>query len=179
MRRYFQAFLAAAMLLWAAAPARAAESEVVYATMGPFEVLGDGGHSLGAGVGLFNVGDESGKRSRAARLELRVGKKLAFVGPAVGMIANEDGGRFGYAGIYADVACGKVVLTPLLAVGAYRQGDSIDLGGTFEFRESLETAYRFSERWRAGMAIAHISNAHLHRKNPGQHDFFVTCAVGF
>lgn len=171
--------VAAALSLWTVARSSAAEYGPVYATLGPFEVLGDGHHYVDAGVGLFNCFNKLDKRSNAARIELRVGKKLAFVGPAVGVIANEEGGRFGYAGIYADLAYGKFVLTPLLGVGAYRQGNSIDLGGTFEFRESLEIAYRVSDRWRAGIAAAHISNARLHRENPGQQDIFVTCAYGF
>ena len=43
----------------------------------------------------------------------------------------------------------------------------------------LESAYGVSDRWRTGIAVAHISNAGLHRENPGQQDIFVTCAYGF
>lgn len=179
MRRLLSAMLAAILLLWSVSPSSAGESGSVYATLGPFEVLGDGRHALDAGVGLFDCLNKLDKRSGAARIEFRIGKKLAFVGPAVGLVANEEGGRFGYAGIYADLAYGKFVLTPLLGVGAYRRGNSIDLGGTFEFRESLEIAYRVSDRWRAGIAVAHVSNAGFYGGNPGQQDIFVSCACGF
>lgn len=179
MRRCLPVLLVAALCVCTASRSSSAESTPAYATLGPFDVLGDGHHYLDAGVGLFDCFNKLDERSNAARIELRIGKKLAFVGPAVGVVANEEGGRIGYAGIYADFAYKKLVLTPLLAVGAYRRGNSIDLGGTFEFRESLEIAYRVSDRWRTGIAVAHLSNAGLHRENPGQQDIFVTCAYGF
>lgn len=53
-------------------------------------------------------------------IELRVGKKLAFVGPALGIFASEEGLRYGYAGIYADFGYKRFVLMPLLAAIVYR-----------------------------------------------------------
>jgi hypothetical protein len=179
MKKCFPASLAIALILFAASHVWAAEPGTGYATIGPFDVLGNSRHHMDAGVGLFDCFNKLDKRSNAARIELRVGKKLAFVGPAVGVIANDEGGRYGYAGIYADFVYGKFVLTPLLAAGIYRQGNSIDLGGPFEFRESPEVSYRFTDRWRAGVSLAHISNASIYNSNPGQQDLLFIVAAGF
>ena len=108
-----------------------------------------------------------------------MGKKLAFVGPVVGIFLNNNGFSYGYAGIYADFGYGRFVLTPLVAAGVCHQGDGVDIGGTFEFRESLEIAYRLGERLRAGAALAHISNGNIYENNPGQNDLLLTIAVGF
>jgi hypothetical protein len=171
--------LLSALLVLSAAHCSAAESGRGYAAIGPVEVLGDGPHFLDAGIGLSNWSNKGGKRSNAGRIEARIGKKLAFAGPAIGLIANGDDSRYGYAGIYADFAYGKFVVTPVLAAGVYRRGNGIDLGGSLEFRESLEIAYRIADRWRAGVSLAHVSNAGIHEQNPGQQDLFVTCAMGF
>ena len=179
MRRGWLVLLIVAWSLCAGSPSSAAESASVVSTFGPFKLLGDGHPCLDVGIGSFDILNKGKKRSRAGRIELRIGRKMAFVGPALGVIANEEGGSFGYAGIYADLAVGKFVLTPVLGVGAYRQGNSIDLGGTIEFRESLELSYPLSDAWRAGLAFAHVSNGGLHPGNPGQQDLFLTFACGF
>ncbi|MBI5343556.1 MAG: acyloxyacyl hydrolase [Deltaproteobacteria bacterium] len=173
------ASFAAALLLGAACHSWAAEGKPVYATIGPFDVLGSGPNYLDAGAGLFNFYNKADKRSIAERIELRFGKKLAFVGPALGVFANGEGFRYGYAGIYADFCYKRFVLTPLFAAGVYHRGGSLDLGGPFEFRESLEIAYRFDDRWQAGVSVAHISNAKIYRNNPGQQDLLLTIAGGF
>ena len=172
------ASLAAVLLLCAPGVSRAADAGPVYATIGPFDVIGSGPHVLDAGIGLFDFLDNHEGLSLAGRIELRIGKKLAYIGPTLGLLANNEGFRYGYAGIYADFVYGKIVLTPLLAAGVNHRGNSIDLGGTFAFRESLEIACRFNDRWRVGVSIAHISNADIYEKNPGVEDFLLTVAVG-
>jgi hypothetical protein len=147
--------------------------------VGPFEVLGDGRDHLDFGAGIFDWRNNLEKRSLAGRIELRIGKKFVCVGPAMGMVANNEGFRYGYAGIYTDIAYGNIVLTPVLAMGIYRRGNSIDLGGPLEFRESLEIAYRFTDRYRVGVSVAHISNAHLYTDNPGQQDVLISSSIGF
>jgi lipid A 3-O-deacylase len=178
MGKCLPASLAAALFLWALSCV-AASAGGVDKSVGPFEILGDGRNYLDIGAGIFNWRNNLEKRSIAGRVEFRIGKKLAFVGPAMGMVANNEGFRYGYAGIYTDIAYGKFVLTPVLAMGIYRRGNSIDLGGPLEFRESLEIAYHFTDRCRVGVSVAHISNAHLYTDNPGQQDFLVSSSIGF
>ena len=83
-------------------------------------------------------------------------------------MANSQGGLFGYFGLYGDISVGKVYFTPQLAVGAWHQGDSRDLGGVFQFRETVELAYRFDNGQRLGFRVAHISNAHIPRSTPAR-----------
>jgi hypothetical protein len=106
----------------------AAEPEAVYTTIGPLDVLGSGPHSLDLGLGMANI-TSTENRSGAGKIELRVGKKFAFVGPVLGFLADNDGFSYGYAGIYADFGYGRIVLTPLLAAGVCHRGDHLDLGG--------------------------------------------------
>jgi len=170
--------VAVAVFLWSACLSWAAEAETVYATIGPIDVLGSGPHHLDLGFGLANINRPHRLRG-AGKTELRVGRKFAFVGPAVGLYITNEGFSYGYAGIYADLGYGRFILTPLIAAGVCHQGNGIDLGGPFQFRESLELAYRVDERWLVGLSIAHISNGQVYEKNPGQNDLLLTIAVGF
>lgn len=179
MKKCLPVLIPAALLSLMPLLSHAAESDEVYGTLGPINVLGSGPHRLEAGAGIFGFYNDIDKRSFYSRLEFRAGRKAAFVGPAAGLIANSEGGRYGYAGIYADFAYDKLVVTPVLAVGIYRRGNSVDLGGPYQFRESIEFAYPIAGRWRAGISLAHISNAGIYRENPGQIDFSVSCGIGF
>ncbi len=171
--------LGAAFIMLAASCSPAAEPESVYANIGPVEVLGHGLTFVEAGGGVVNLNDKADMRSTAGRIEVRIGRKLAFAGPALGLLLNDGGFRYGYAGLYADLVWGRFVVIPVLAAGLYRKGHNFDLGGCFEFRESVQVAYKLDARWRAGLSIAHISNARIYRQNPGQKDVFLTIAAGF
>jgi len=177
-RKYVIVSVAVAVFLWPAFISWAAEDGTVYATIGSVDVLGSGPHYLDLGFGLVNL-NRPDYMTGAGKIEVRVGKKLAFVGPAVGIFFTNDGFVYGYAGIYAEFGYGRFVLTPLIAGGVCHQGNGIDLGGPFEFRQSLEIAYRLDERWRAGVSIAHMSNGRIYENNPGQNDLLLTIAVGF
>lgn len=148
---------------------------------GGLSVRGAAPHYFDVGVGVFDFREpfERSERSAAGRLELRAGKKLWFLGPAVGLVANTDGGVFGYGGVYADIAYGNFVVTPLAALGGYRQGDSSDLGGVFQFRLSLGLSYQFENRHRLGLNVAHISNKNIHDTNPGEEEIYLTYAIPF
>jgi lipid A 3-O-deacylase len=134
------------------------------------------------GVGAFDLFEENvvdHNRSAAGTVELRLGTKLLGIGPALGLLANVDGGVFGYGGLYFDLPFGPIVITPLGAIGGYRQGDSKDLGGVFQFRASITAAYQFENASRLGVELGHISNAHIHEENPGEEDAFITYALPF
>ncbi|HEX8043029.1 hypothetical protein [Candidatus Deferrimicrobium sp.] len=122
-------WIAVALLLVLFLPCRAAEPGAVYGRIGPVEVLGADRPRLLFGAGVFDYWDKAGKRSPAGKVELRIGKKLWFLGPAIGLLANTHGGIYGYAGVYTDFAWKKFVLTPLLGIGVYRRGNYLDLGG--------------------------------------------------
>jgi lipid A 3-O-deacylase len=159
-----------AFFLLAASVAQARD-EVAF-SLGPFDLLGESRSLLEVGAGRFDIGD--GDSTEAVKVEGRLGRKLSFVGPALGGVANRDGGVFGYVGAYIDIAVGRFTFTPLGGFGLYRRGDSKDLGGPFIFRSSISIVYRLSERFGIGASLGHVSNGKLYSRNPGQDDFMVS-----
>lgn len=171
---------AATLLLWLAAPvigtAAADDGAGAFARIGPLVVHGRGADLLHVGLGAFDVFDDH--TAAAAEIQYRLGRKLWFIGPAVGLVGNTDGGLYGYVGLYADVSIGRLHLTPGLALGGYGQGsDSKDLGGIFQFRQSVDLAWRFAGGSRLGLRIAHISNAHIQDFNPGEEEIYLTYGI--
>ncbi len=122
---------------------------------------------LSFGVGWYDVLDDTDAVD--LRVEYRSKAKfLGFVKPWVGVEVTSDVAAYGVAGILSDIYFGRrIVLTPSFGVGVYADGDGKDLGSAVEFRSQLELGYRFDDRSRLGVAISHISNAHLTDRNPG------------
>ena len=176
MRHPLLCSLVAAALGWPLAPAAGEERPTTpYFELGPLVVHGNEADALMLGLGAFDPFDNGS--AAAATLEYRLGRKLFVIGPAIGGMANSDGGLFGYFGLYADLSVGPVYFTPQLGLGAYHQGDSRDLGGVFQFRETIEFSYRFDNGHRLGARVAHISNADIHDRNPGEEEYYLTYAV--
>jgi lipid A 3-O-deacylase len=144
---------------------------------GPIAIARSGADAFIAGVGAFDLQDRRSSLSAGANAEYRFGRKLFVIGPALGLVANLDGGVYGYFGLYADISIGPIVLSPQVAAGGYRQGDSIDLGGELQFRESVDLSYRFDSGSRLGVRLAHISNAGIYEDNPGAEEAYVTYAI--
>lgn len=122
---------------------------------------------LSVGVGVYDV-VEGLDRAADFRLEYRHGDGLWIFKPWAGVEATSDGAVFGVLGFLTDFYFGRrIVVTPSVGVGAYHDGDGLDLGGIFEIRSQLEVAYRFDDRSRLGLAFSHISNAETGSRNPG------------
>jgi lipid A 3-O-deacylase len=137
---------------------------------------------LQIGVGAFNVLRDHGydtneDLSAEGRIELRSGRKYRGIGLLIGGMINSDEGLFGYTAIYTDFAFGNWILSPSGGVGAYSQGDSKDLGGTFQFHAALDLGYRFENGTMLGVKATHISNAGLNRINPGQESVLLTFSI--
>jgi lipid A 3-O-deacylase len=148
--------------------------------LGPIHVAGDEASYLDLGAGAFDIqGHHEFPTSAEGRVEFRYGKKLFCIGPAIGVLANTQGGIFGYGGIYADFKFGQVVVTPLIAVGGYHRGGGEDLGATFLGRFSVAVSYELSNQSRIGLQFAHVSNAGTGRRNanPGENELLLTYAV--
>jgi hypothetical protein len=174
------------LLSLSAAPAAAQEFGARPSTafeIGPIVARGNDADRVQFGVGAFNIDNERNGGDVAAEggVEYRFGWKLpflgSFVGPAVGAIGNSDGGAQGYAGLYADFAIGKWIISPLVGIGGYHRGDSKDLGGPFSFRLALDAAYEFDSGSRLGVRFAHISNAWIYDNNPGEEEALMTYTV--
>ncbi|MDS4010415.1 MAG: acyloxyacyl hydrolase [Defluviicoccus sp.] len=162
-------------------PAEAAPAAEVFHDFGGVQLLGNDRHYIEIGVGIYDLlTEEAGsKRSLGGSVELRIGDKLGFIGPAVGAVFNADGGVYGYGGIYMDVKFGDFVLTPQAAIGAYHQGDSSDLGGVFQFRIGAGLTYMFDNGVRLGISFAHISNAGIYEDNGGVEELYLIAAFPF
>ncbi|HWG78199.1 MAG TPA: acyloxyacyl hydrolase [Stellaceae bacterium] len=170
--------LAVALLCGLGAGAAAAETGSAPLQIGSAQLAGDEASYLDLGLGSFGSGaGHLAPQSAEGRIELRYGRKLFYLGPALGLLANTKGGVFGYGGLYADVHLGDVVITPFGGIGGYDRGNGERLGGTFEFRLSLAAAYEFANRSRVGVQYAHISNASIHEINPGDNELLVTYSL--
>lgn len=146
--------------------------------LGPVQVLGNEPSYLDFAAGAFNIQENKNSSASAmGRIEFRYGKKLWYIGPALGILANTQGGIYGYGGFYGDFKYNRIVVTPLAGLGGYRRAGSEDLGGVFQFRLSLSVAYEFRDSSRLGLQIAHISNANIHEKNPSENELLLTYAI--
>jgi hypothetical protein len=170
--------LCAVALCFAVAGAGLAHAEEVgttaFAHLGPIVVHGNEADNLLLGAGVFDIRHDE---SAAGTIEYRFGRKVFVAGLALGLMANVDGGLFGYVGMYSDLSYKKIYVTPQLAMGGYDEGSSADLGGVFQFRLSLDIAYRFDNGHRFGVRAAHISNAGVNEENPGEEELFLTYSV--
>ena len=152
--------------------------------LGPIGIMTEAPTLLDLSAGVYDlIGNAHRNQTGAFGGELRFGQRWAGIGPAVGTIVDLRGGGLVYAGIDADLRMGPIVVTPLLGLGAWWRGNNRDenLGGTFEFRMSLQAAYAFQNGSRLGLRFGHISNADIHRVNPGENDLMLTYAfpLGF
>lgn len=126
--------------------------------------------SVGAGYfdALRAIKDDDADDAADFRLEYRHNEKFWIFKPWAGIEATSEGGIWGGAGVLVDIYFGKnIVLTPNFGVGAFEEGDGLDLDSVIEFRSQIELAYRFEDRSRLGFAFSHISNAGIGDDNPG------------
>jgi hypothetical protein len=174
MRRSLYLCLLAGLLPALAARPAAAEERPInpFLELGPVVLHGSEADALMLAAGGFDPFDNG--KSAGAQVEYRLGRKLFFVGPAIGGLANLEGGLFGYFGLYFDLSAGPLYFTGQLAAGAWHEGNSRDLGGVFQFRESIDLSYRFDNGHRLGARVAHISNADIHDRNPGAEEYYLT-----
>jgi hypothetical protein len=137
-----------------------------------------------AAAGIFDITDLEDEAPEG-RLEYLAGYRVLDYGPyfrgfgpVVGIMANGDGGVFGYGGVFADIRLDeRVMVRPEAGLGGDRRGDSRELGGVFQFHLSVDVAYRFDGGQRLGITFAHISNASVNGRNPGNDSLLLTFAV--
>ncbi|MBU2849068.1 acyloxyacyl hydrolase [Acidithiobacillus ferriphilus] len=147
---------------------------------GAATLMPSGAPYLSAGAGVFNlVGavDNGGYNHTPAEfnVEYQSGFRFYGIGYMLGLLANTDGGVDGYGGLYADLALTPHwILTPEAAVSGYSQGNSKNMGSTFLFRLELGLAYQMDNGGRLGLKIAHLSNADIYPRNPGENELLVT-----
>ena len=127
-------------------------------------------------AGAFDIGKD--QTAAEGRLEYRSDLRLWVFKPFAGVMGTSDGSAYGYAGVLVDMFFGRRMVASLsFAPGAYATGDGKKLGHGLEFRSQLELAYRFDDRSRLGLALSHMSNASIGRKNPGTESLVLTYAL--
>ena len=88
--------------------------------------------------------------------------------PALGFIYKDGGASYTYIDLRYDFwLSDDWGLVPGYGVGLFHKDDEIDLGGSLEFRASLEVSYRFDNDYRLGLTIFHLSNGSIYGSNPG------------
>jgi len=132
---------------------------------------------LTGGIGRFDfTGTHTDSMDFAA--EWRGNPFLYGFLPVIGAEVNTDSGMYGFVGINYDWEFNpNWYLTPSVAIGGWRRGDSTDLGGALEFREGLELDYKFPEGYRAGARFTHISNTGIYAQNPGEESLMATFSI--
>ena len=131
------------------------------------------------GIGAHQAFDES---VIGGKLERRGGDfdNIPNLSPMAGFEANADGALYGYAGILYDWRVAeKIAIVPSFAAGLYEEGDGKDLGGTFNFRSTLEVDYLLTPNSRAGISISHKSNASIYDQNPGTEEILAVYSFGY
>ncbi len=145
---------------------------------------------LQLGVGYFDVVDQSNESVgfgaiyrpsvRYFEIGAQPGDVWRGVGPQIGASINTDGGALGHAGLFLDIRPGdNWVIWPGINLAAWEQGDSRDLGGTFQFMSEAYVGYRLPWNDLLGVSLQHISNAGIHDDNPGTDIVLVTYTVSF
>lgn len=111
--------------------------------------------------------------------EYRFSEYSYGIHPIIGAFGTSDGAAYGYGGFNWSVAIlpNQLYIVPNFAVGAYHQGSGRDLGGAIEFRSGIELDYQFANEHQLGIALNHLSNAGIYKKNPGEESIIVTYSI--
>lgn len=134
--------------------------------------------TVGAGWFDFNRQKDQGG---GFSLEYRSNYKLWELKPFATLNVATNGMTFLGAGVLMDIYFGRRwVLTPSFAP-TWWQGktDDLDMGHAVEFRSQMEVAYRFDDRSRLGLSLAHYSNASLGDTNPGTETLMLNYSIPF
>ena len=98
--------------------------------------------------------------------------------PSVGVAVGEEGANFIYTELRRDFRIADYwLLTPSFGVGRFNERDQLDLGLPLEFRSGLEISRQFSNGYRLGVAIFHLSNGSLAEENPGTEGLVLSFSV--
>ena len=122
-------------------------------------------------IGTFNVDkDDDEDDATQYGIEYRGASYDNFFGitPTIGIEANDDDAFWIYAGGRYEIPLSSHwSLTPHLAVSYYDEGDSLDLGGSIQFRSGIDLSVRLNDSTSAFLGVTHLSNAGLESHNPG------------
>lgn len=150
-------FLLAAAIVAISTSAEAYDQSAIVGGVGVSEALGNTNNGVLANVEY---------RSAAYAPEQFFG--ISNVSWIAGAEADTNRSAYGYAGLLYDIPLTeKWSLSPSVSAGLYKKGEGKDLGGAFEFRDSIEVNYKLEDGSRVGLALNHKSSAGINDSNPG------------
>jgi len=122
---------------------------------------------LSFGLGWYDFNDN--EDAVDFRFEYRFGNPWFWhIKPWLGVEATSDGAVYAASGLLLDLVFDdQWLLTPSFGAGLYGNGSGKDLGNTLQFRSQVEFGYKFEDQSRLGLAVSHISNSSLSKRNPG------------
>ncbi|MFA5250030.1 MAG: acyloxyacyl hydrolase [Parachlamydiales bacterium] len=107
-------------------------------------------------------------RTGEIRLEYEAAASFCYFHPLLGALQTFKGASYLYGGLALDLPCSPLVVIPSISAGYYHEGGGKNLGFPLEFRSTLTLGFEVRTGARIGLQIAHISNAHLGHRNPGE-----------
>ena len=88
--------------------------------------------------------------------------------PAVGAAMADNDAHYIYLALKHDFYISNHwLLIPSFGLGLFKDSQDIELGNDLEFRSGIEFAYQFQNKYRAGVALFHLSNGGISSLNPG------------
>jgi hypothetical protein len=98
--------------------------------------------------------------------------------PAFGAMTTEEDSFYGWVGGALFLPLGpRWGLVSEFGAGVYEPGRGRDLGGSLEFRTGIEATYRAKDTLRVGAGLYHLSNARIHKINPGINSLVLTFGI--
>ena len=147
----------AAAIIAISTSAQAYDQDTIAGGLGYVEVFGDVNNAIEANVEY---------RSAAYAPEQFFG--ISNVSWMAGVEVDTNSSAYAYAGLLYDYPITENwSITPSVAAGLYRQGEGKDLGGAFEFKDTIEVNYKLTPDSRVGLALSHKSSAGINDRNPG------------
>ncbi len=145
-------------------------------------------NNLMFGIGVDNLRDSNSDNNNWQAAEGRIewrGKQfenlwgIKNISPLVGFEADTQGALYGYAGLLYDWNFyDRWHLVPNVAAGVYSHGAGKDLGGWFQFHDTIQLDYSLDVNSRLGVAFTHMSSAGITSPNPGKEDLMLTYSLG-
>ena len=126
-------------------------------------------------VGLFNRFKETLRYGMEYRWKPLSPLKIR---PAAGLIMAENDASYLFLGMRRDFQITPHwVLTGSFDAGYFEEREELNLGLELEFRSGLELAYQFSNRYRVGVALYHLSNGGFGKRNPGTESAVINLTI--
>jgi lipid A 3-O-deacylase len=125
--------------------------------------------TLGFAIGSYDVDGSNSATDFRVDYEFSNSVILENLNPWVGAEATTDGTIWLGGGVLYDWKLTETWhIKPGVGAGYYSRGSSdLDLGYPIEFRTQLEVVKDINQNNGIGLAISHLSNADLDKRNPG------------